>query len=69
MRQRLFMRQPLCVQCLADGVETIATIRDHIIPLAEGGQDNETNEQALCQSHSDAKTRIEAARGVARWRP
>jgi 5-methylcytosine-specific restriction enzyme A len=68
MRRRLFRRQPLCVQCLEEGLETIATIRDHIIPLAEGGRDDETNEQALCQTHSDLKTQAEAQRGRARWR-
>ena len=38
-------------------------IRDHTIPLAEGGQDIETNTQPLCQSCSDAKTQREALRG------
>jgi 5-methylcytosine-specific restriction protein A len=63
MRGRLFSRQPLCVQCKAQGLATVATIRDHVIPLAEGGLDDETNEQALCQSCSDTKTDEEARRG------
>ena len=65
-RRRLFQRQPLCVVCLQQGNETLASIRDHVIPLAEGGRDDETNEQALCQQHSDEKTQREAARGRAR---
>lgn len=68
MRRRLFARSPLCVVCLKAGLTTIATIRDHIVPLAEGGADNESNEQALCQGCSDAKTRQESARGGRRWR-
>lgn len=71
MRARLFAKQPFCVQCMAEvqedklGLEHLATIRDHIIPLAEGGRDDSTNEQGLCQRHSDAKTQQEAARGRA----
>ncbi len=67
MRRRLFQRQPLCVECLKQGLTTIATIRDHIIPLAEGGRDDATNEQALCQGCSDTKTQRESQRGRQRW--
>jgi 5-methylcytosine-specific restriction enzyme A len=44
MRQRLFSEGPLCRLCLAQSPEVvaIATISDHIIPLAEGGADDET---------------------------
>jgi 5-methylcytosine-specific restriction protein A len=45
------------------GKRTLATIRDHIVPLAEGGQDTETNAQPLCQACSDTKTYAEAQRG------
>jgi len=67
LRASLFARHPWCVRCLAAGRRTRATIRDHVIPLAEGGRDDETNEQALCQECSDAKTREESKRGVRRW--
>jgi 5-methylcytosine-specific restriction protein A len=66
MRQRLFQQQPLCVLCLQHGRHALATIRDHIIPLAEGGLDLESNTQPLCQACSDAKTQREADRGKAR---
>jgi 5-methylcytosine-specific restriction enzyme A len=66
LRERLFRNQPLCAQCSAMGRDTIATIRDHIIPLAEGGQDVEANTQGLCQDCSDAKTHQESLRGRAR---
>lgn len=66
LRARLFAEHPLCVLCAAQGRTTAATIRDHVIPLAEGGTDDERNVQALCTPCSDAKTAGEAARGVRR---
>jgi Restriction endonuclease len=67
MRIRLFARAPWCVTCLEAGRQRAAVIRDHKVPLAEGGLDDETNEQGLCQDCSDAKTREESKRGVRRW--
>lgn len=64
MRARLFQREPWCRACK----ERLATIRDHVIPLSEGGKDDETNEQPLCQMCSDAKTQAEARRGQQRAR-
>lgn len=66
MRASLFARHPWCVLCEKVGRQTRATIRDHIIPLAEGGADDETNEQGLCLDCSDRKTEEESARGVRR---
>jgi 5-methylcytosine-specific restriction protein A len=43
-----------------------ATVRDHIVPLAEGGLDDDRNVQAICTPCSDAKTQREAERGLAR---
>jgi 5-methylcytosine-specific restriction protein A len=63
MRQRLFQRHPLCEPCEAAGRLTLATIRDHRIPLAEGGTEDEANEQAICASCHEAKTQEEARRG------
>lgn len=68
MRARLFKREPLCRACRKQGRVTLATIRDHVVPLAEGGVDDETNEQPLCQVCSDEKTSEEAKRGVQRER-
>jgi 5-methylcytosine-specific restriction enzyme A len=76
-RKKLFARQPWCVLCLegvpheepvSPGTRTRATIRDHRIPLAEGGRDDETNEQAICDDHNRAKTRRESERGLRRSR-
>ena len=62
------MAHPLCVLCRALGRRTLATIRDHIIPLAEGGADDSTNQQGLCKDCSDIKTQTEALRGRQRRR-
>ena len=62
-RERLLSEYPLCVLCLAAGRDTVATIRDHIVPLAEGGEDARDNTQAICQACHDAKTKQEPKRG------
>ena len=68
LRASLFAERPLCAICEASGRVTLATIRDHIRPLAEGGRDEETNVQPLCQACSDVKTQQESARGARRSR-
>lgn len=66
LRADLFRREPLCRVCQAEGRDTTATIRDHIVPLTEGGTEDATNIQPLCQSCSDRKTATESQRGRAR---
>lgn len=68
LRQRLFDKDPYCILCRAQGRTRLATIRDHIVPLGEGGQDIEANTQGLCQWCSDEKTHAEATRGIRRNR-
>lgn len=63
MRAALFTRDPLCAECRRHGRVTLATQRDHIKPLAEGGLDDESNEQGLCHACHEAKSLAEAARG------
>lgn len=63
MRERLFKREPLCAECRRLGIVKLATQRDHIVPLAEGGADDETNEQGLCDDCHEAKSLAEALRG------
>ncbi len=63
MRANLFKRQPLCELCLARGHVTPATQRDHKVPLGEGGADDESNEQALCQRCHNEKSLAERLRG------
>jgi 5-methylcytosine-specific restriction protein A len=67
-RAALFAAAPWCVHCLRLGLRTRATIRDHRVPLAEGGADGDENVQGLCQACSDAKTQDEARRGRAHRR-
>lgn len=66
LRAGLFDREPLCRMCKALGLVVLATQRDHIVPLEEGGQDVESNVQPLCQACHDAKSNAERARGVQR---
>ena len=68
LRLQLFRRQPWCVLCLEQGNYTQPTIRDHIMPLAEGGRDDASNEQALCDPCNQRKAQAEAARGARRNR-
>jgi 5-methylcytosine-specific restriction protein A len=63
MRAALFQANPLCVHCQRLGLVTIATQRDHIKPLAEGGTDDDDNVQGLCESCHDAKSKTESIRG------
>jgi 5-methylcytosine-specific restriction protein A len=65
-RERLLNAHPLCIECLRHGIDREATQRDHIVPLAEGGQDVEENTQALCRECHDRKSKRETVRGVKR---
>lgn len=65
-RAELFARAPLCAHCEAEGRVAAAVIRDHIVPLAEGGEDVESNTQGLCQACSDRKSEEERKRGIGR---
>lgn len=67
MRAALFTREPLCAECKRHGRVTLATLRDHITPLAEGGLDEESNTQGLCHDCHEEKTLAEALRGRAKW--
>lgn len=66
LRADLFARDPLCTECRRNGSVVLATQRDHIVPLEEGGQDIETNVQGLCLACHDAKSKAERVRGVRR---
>lgn len=58
--RRMFMRNPLCVMCLAQGKTTQATEFDHIMPLHLGGSESEANLQGLCHEHHLEKSKTEA---------
>jgi 5-methylcytosine-specific restriction enzyme A len=63
LRKELFDHSPLCVTCERFGRVTIATIRDHIVPLAEGGTEDAWNTQALCWDCNERKRIDESKRG------
>lgn len=58
MSQQYLRKHPLCVQCLANGRYTEATVTDHIIPHRNRPELmwDESNFQALCKSCHDKKT-------------
>jgi 5-methylcytosine-specific restriction protein A len=62
LRAELFARDPLCAECRRQGRVTLATQRDHIVSLGEGGQDVESNVQGLCVDCHEAKSLAEALR-------
>lgn len=68
MRANLFMRDPLCAECKKHGRVTLATQRDHVIALEDGGTDDESNEQGLCDYCHDVKSKEERRRGQLRAR-
>lgn len=63
LRAELFKSQPLCVECQRAGRVRVATQRDHVIPLAEGGADDESNVQPLCADCHEVKSKFESANG------
>lgn len=67
-RERLFGERPLCVECLRQGKTTIATIRDHRLALALGGEDVPENTDPMCKACHDIKSKAEAAEGARRAR-
>ena len=70
-RERIMRRDNgLCCECRRNGNLAYATDVDHIIPRWEGGSDDDSNLQALCDACHKAKTTAEAARrasGGAVW--
>ena len=66
LREQLFRRDPLCAECKRHGRVTLASQRDHIKPLAEGGTDTDDNVQGLCIECHDAKSLQERIRAQRR---
>lgn len=66
LRADLFEREPLCAECRRQGRVTLATQRDHIVSLEEGGTEDPENIQGLCHDCHDVKSKAERARGLRR---
>lgn len=62
-RAYLFHTETRCRICKRPFMNMRDMIRDHIVPLAEGGTDATENTQPACRACSDAKTQQEALRG------
>jgi len=60
MRAALFADNPLCAECIRLHRVTLATQRDHIVPLCEGGADDAGNTQGLCDECHEAKSLAES---------
>lgn len=63
LRMDLWAKEPQCRVCKRVLLPK-QMIRDHVINLADGGADDTTNEQPICQPCHDAKTQREAQRGA-----
>lgn len=59
IRDRLFRANPLCVMCTARGMDTVAVELDHVVALANGGTNEESNYQCLCAVCHAEKTAID----------
>ena len=68
-RRLLFQANPLCVHCQQKSPPQVrlATERDHIVPLEEGGQDVPENTQGLCAECHAVKSLAERQRGLKRY--
>lgn len=62
-RERIRARDcGLCQECKRQGRTTIGHPVDHIIPLCEGGSDDDSNKETLCVPCHDVKSAREAKR-------
>ena len=72
-RLRFLRKHPLCLECQIKGITRAATEVDHVMPLALGGYDIESNKQSLCAECHRAKTardfgkRLKPRVGVDGW--
>jgi 5-methylcytosine-specific restriction protein A len=65
LRELLLQQEPLCRLCKAAGRVRLATIADHIVPLAQGGAVHEiTNLQPVCDECHQDKTNADNGRRV-----
>lgn len=55
-RLRRLRQHPLCAECQKLGIARATDQIDHIVPLAQGGADDDDNVQGLCFEHHAEKT-------------
>lgn len=57
LRARRLANEPFCRDCKEqDGLLVLATVPDHILPLAQGGEDVDENVRCLCDRHHRIRT-------------
>lgn len=61
LRRARLAYEPLCRHCKERGIVRAATVPDHIVPLAFGGEEAEHNIQCLCDQCHAIKTAYESA--------
>lgn len=52
-------REPLCRDCMAEGIVKPARVADHIIPRRQGGSDDPENLASQCWKHHQIKRQRE----------
>lgn len=55
-RRRRLQIEPLCRDCAAKGLVCEATVPDHILPLAKGGSEDDSNIRCLCAECHQLRT-------------
>lgn len=60
IRKKYFRANPLCVECEKQGITRLAVELDHIVELADGGAESESNRQGLCKDCHTAKSAAQA---------
>lgn len=67
LRAQLLRQEPLCRLCKEKGRVTVATIADHVIPIAQGGAVHDlANMQPVCAECHQDKTNRDNGRRVKR---
>ncbi len=59
-------KNPLCEECKEAEYTVAAVLVDHIVPLSQGGKDEESNYQSLCVMHHNKKTAKEREQKTAK---
>jgi 5-methylcytosine-specific restriction protein A len=62
IRHSFLQHHPLCMECEKRGIVRMAEEVDHIVALSNGGEDLDTNRQALCKPCHAAKTALDLGR-------